>query len=71
MDLDDALSGEIAQSWFTLCEISCIIIGFMGEVLLHLRSFFNNFVCAYHTLARIKVVHLRLVFGVTFARIFP
>ena len=28
-------------------------------VLLHLRSFFKIFVCAYHILARIKVVHLR------------
>ena len=28
-------------------------------VLLHLHSFCKNFVCAYHTLARIKVVHLR------------
>ena len=25
MDLDGAVSGEIAPSWFTLCEISCII----------------------------------------------
>ena len=31
------------------------------KVLLHLRSFCKNFVCAYHTLARIKVVHLRSV----------
>ena len=31
------------------------------RVLLHLRSFCKNFVCAYHTLARIKVVHLRSV----------
>ena len=31
------------------------------KVLLHLRSFFNNFVCAYHTLARIKLVHLHSV----------
>ena len=30
-------------------------------VLLHLRSFCKIFVCAYHTLARIKVVHLRSV----------
>ena len=30
-------------------------------VLLHLRSFCKNFVCANHTLARIKVVHLRSV----------
>ena len=31
------------------------------SVLLHLRSFCKKFVCAYHTLARIKVVHLRSV----------
>ena len=25
MDLDGTVSGGIAPSWFTLCEISCII----------------------------------------------
>ena len=25
VDLDGVVSGEIAPSWFTLCEISCII----------------------------------------------
>ena len=31
-------------------------------LLSHLRSFFKIFVCAYHTFARIKVLHLRTVF---------
>ena len=47
----------------------CIRWGGGGGVLFHLCSFFKNFVCAYHTLASIKVVHLRS-FAVTFARTF-
>ena len=36
-------------------------IGYDIQVLLHVRSFFEKIICAYHTLARIKVVHLRSV----------
>ena len=39
------------------------------SMLLHLRSFFKNFVCAYHTFALIKVTTFAHSFHVTFAHI--
>ena len=63
-------------NWLTLPKRvqyhTCLMVfkGTNESVLLHLRSFFINFVCAYHTLARIKVVQLRAVWCYICAYIF-
>ena len=40
------------------------------SVLLHLRTFFKNFVCAQFSFARRNVYHLRTILMLHFARIF-
>ena len=37
MDLDGAVSDGIAPSWFTLCEISCIIHRFYESVVINTK----------------------------------